>query len=805
MRIQDNDSFEPRQEGMVRFQNREQGLTRYQPRRRKKSAWQKFVEGFIPMRGDEPRELIRKGVLILAVVILVGSLIYIASYFGESKRNEERTGAFKDIFSSAAAGGSYEVGDSFPKGYLEKFWPLYEINPDVSGWIEIPDTKVAYPVVQTGNNKDYDRVDFDGNKNQHGIPFVDYRVDLRKPSTNTVIYSHNMNDGQMFGELIGYKQLDYYKKHPVVQYDSVYSEGMYKIFGVVICKADDPDFLYHNYIEKTSDKDMQAFIDKIQERSIIKTTVDVKPSDKLLTLSTCDYSFKDENGKETARFVVFARKVRDKEAATVDVENAKVNPNPVMPEAWYKYIEKLHQQDLARQASESASASEQDYTKLREEAAKWFTASELAGIKDEDLAAAIEQRKKESASFLTDEEQETLSPEQKEQIINDRVSGTTVYEEARQAILAYPDLAWMTDTDINAFATQLARNDKAKWNDMMRQRATQQNSSSSSSSSSSPDVINGAEIYIDMASMKLQTGDFAVLMATISGGDGSEVKWDTDNHTVAVMRQDGTVEAKRKGKCTITATYAGKTATCKLEVSDEPVVEYYIDLPSKAEVMLDQTITLTPNISPAEAADKGISWSISGTKSAFSIDTEADSITLTGLTAGKSITVTATLRSDNTKTATCKVTVVEPKLQIASTASVKAGGTVTIEILNAPANGDITWEVVKGQEFADVDSMGNVTGFAAGKATIRATSGSQRAECVVTVKEDTSGGGESSGGGSSSGGGNESSSGGGESGGSSSDAGGGSSSDAGGGSSSDAGGAGGGGDETATSSENTPA
>ena len=733
--MQQNKSFQPQSEGLVR----------YQPRKRRKNAWQRFVEGFIPNRNDEPRELIRKSVLILAVVILLGSLIYIASYFGESKRNEERTGAFKDIWSSAVAGGgSYEVGDDFPDGYLEKFWPFYEINQDVHGWIEIPGTKVAYPVVQTGNNLDYDRVDFDGNKNQHGIPFVDFRVDLKKPSTNTVVYSHNMNDGQMFGELIGYKKLDYYKEHPLVQFDSVYEEGEYKIFGIVICKADDPDFLYHNFIDKKSDKEMQTFLDKILERSIIKTTVDVKPSDKLLTLSTCDYSFKDENGKETARFVVFGRKVRKGESNVVDVSNAKVNPNPVMPEAWYKYIEKLHEAELARQASET------DYTALRTEAAKWFTASELAQIKDEDLAAAIAQRKKEESNLLTPEELETLTPEQKEEIMNDRVTGTTVYEDARQAIINNPDLAYLTESEINAFAAVMARSDKAQWPDLMKKKATQASSSSSSSSSdsssSSSEVINGAEIYLDTTSMKLMIGDYGVLMASISGGDGSEVKWDTDNHTVATVRADGTVEARRKGKTTITATYAGKTATCKLEVTDEPVVEYYIELPSKMEVMVDQSISLTPNVTPAEAGDKGIIWKISGTKSAFNISTDGDTCNLTGLTVGKTIEVTATLRSDETKSATCKVTVVEPKLQITSSLSIKVGTTGYIEVINAPDGADITWEVVKGQEFLDVDMNGNVTGYAPGKATVRATAGRQTAECVVTVKEDTSGGGSSGGG-----------------------------------------------------------
>ena len=63
---------------------------------------------------------------------------------------------------------------------------------------------------------------------------------------------------------------------------------MYKIFAVVVCKADDPDFDYHNLIDSDDDAAKNDYIEKIMERSIIKTTVDVKANDRLLTLSTCD-------------------------------------------------------------------------------------------------------------------------------------------------------------------------------------------------------------------------------------------------------------------------------------------------------------------------------------------------------------------------------------------------------------------------------------------------------------------------------------------------------------------------------------
>ena len=47
--------------------------------------------------------------------------------------------------------------------------------------------------------------------------------------------------------------------------------------------------------------------------------------DKLLTLSTCSYE------QENYRTVVYARRVREGESSTVDIAQAEVNPDPVMP------------------------------------------------------------------------------------------------------------------------------------------------------------------------------------------------------------------------------------------------------------------------------------------------------------------------------------------------------------------------------------------------------------------------------------------------------------------------------------------
>ncbi len=338
---------------------------------------------------------IRLGVLGLSLVVFVGCIIYISSVYAESHKNKGLIQDQQSAYSNSNV--RPEDVDGYPNGYLDKFAALYAQNPDIAGWIKIDGTQyLDMPVVQTVDNEYYERRDFTKADNQHGVAFVDYRVAQREPSTNTIIYAHNMNDGQMFGELLKYKSIDYYRQHPLVSYDSVYYEGMYKIFGVVVCKKDDPDFLYHNFVQKGSDAEMTEFVNKIRERSILNTKVDVRTDDHLLTMSTCDYSFKSETGDRIARFVVFARKVRDGESLDVDTAGATINTNPVMPAEWYSHLKRQQEAELKRQQEEAA----------KKATSKWLTEKEQKELSAEEAEALAKRREEQAQNYLTYDERE---------------------------------------------------------------------------------------------------------------------------------------------------------------------------------------------------------------------------------------------------------------------------------------------------------------------------------------------------------------------------------------------------------------
>jgi hypothetical protein len=175
---------------------------------------------------------------------------------------------------------------------------------------------------------------------KYGLPFVDYRVDLRAPSKNVVIYAHNMGkEDDMFGTLKYYnrydrycnnsakKAIDFYKEHAIINFDTVYGPARYRIFAVLILDGEKVDFNFSHFME--SAHDFNEFINQAKNRSLMNIGADVNTSDDFLTLSTCSYEL--ASGK--LRLVVIARKLRAGESD--DPSPVENNKEGLMPPCWY--------------------------------------------------------------------------------------------------------------------------------------------------------------------------------------------------------------------------------------------------------------------------------------------------------------------------------------------------------------------------------------------------------------------------------------------------------------------------------------
>ncbi|MGN0132820.1 MAG: class B sortase [Lachnospiraceae bacterium] len=189
---------------------------------------------------------------------------------------------------------------------LEQYKSLYHQNQNLIGWLKIADTIIDYPVMQTGDNEYYQNHNINLEEDRNGALFMDMDCDVRLPSTNYIIYGHNMRSGKMFGSLDQYESESFYKAHKMIEFDTIYEEGTYEVMYVFrsrVYQKDDVVFKYYQFINANSEEEFNSYMSEMAAVSLYDTGVTASYGDQLLTLSTCDYE------EEDGRFVVVAKRV----------------------------------------------------------------------------------------------------------------------------------------------------------------------------------------------------------------------------------------------------------------------------------------------------------------------------------------------------------------------------------------------------------------------------------------------------------------------------------------------------------------
>ena len=160
---------------------------------------------------------------------------------------------------------------------------LREVNPDVIGWIRIPNSKINYPLMQGEDNTFYLEHTWEGNKNPYGSIFLESRNSPDMTDFNTIIYGHNMLNGSMFGGLssFGYQWYFNWNKYVYILTDA--GIFRYEIFSSYAAEVDSATYGLSFYQWETREN----FISMALENSQIKSDVVPEPTDRIITLSTC--------------------------------------------------------------------------------------------------------------------------------------------------------------------------------------------------------------------------------------------------------------------------------------------------------------------------------------------------------------------------------------------------------------------------------------------------------------------------------------------------------------------------------------
>lgn len=185
---------------------------------------------------------------------------------------------------------------------LEKYAAVHEQNSDFVGWVNIDGTNINYPVMQTIDNPNfYLKRGFEKQYSNYGVPYVQENCALGI-SDNVVIYGHHMNNGSMFADLCKYEREDFYQEHPTIHFDTLSSLGEYEIVAAFKTVAYSEDgFKYYHFVNAEDENAFDAFISQCKALALYDTGVSAKYGDKLLTLSTCEYS------RTNGRMVVVAK------------------------------------------------------------------------------------------------------------------------------------------------------------------------------------------------------------------------------------------------------------------------------------------------------------------------------------------------------------------------------------------------------------------------------------------------------------------------------------------------------------------
>lgn len=259
-------------------------------------------------------------IIVVLAVALVGSAVYLGSYFWEGKKSEDEydklrqdTMASTPATTEASSAPTEEFipdpndlvpEETFPlnrdyKGFYEK-----NNNKDFVGWLRIDGTKLDYPVMQSPVSEAnyYLYRDYNGDNSTRGSIYAREECDVFTPGDNVTMYGHNMKDGSMFAALNAYVDKSAWDNNSLVFFDTFNHETgevqyhVYKIFAVFKTTANlGEGFTYQRFENAANQQEFDEFVSNCKKLSFYDTGITPQYGDKMICLSTCEYTL--DNGR----------------------------------------------------------------------------------------------------------------------------------------------------------------------------------------------------------------------------------------------------------------------------------------------------------------------------------------------------------------------------------------------------------------------------------------------------------------------------------------------------------------------------
>lgn len=246
------------------------------------------------------KEHVRKIVLAGSVILCLGGVTYLVS---DHMNQDQNSDVYEQVQEQVQV-LEPTVKEETPVEVSIDFASLKKINKDIYAWIDIEDTNVHYPIVQSPTDDSYYlEHTIEGVKGYPGSIYTE-RVNAKDFSDfNTVIYGHDMKDGSMFKHLHKFEDPEFFETHDTV---TIYTEKeikTYRIYAAIV--FDNRHLMYH--FNNDDIEDRKAFIQAINGarnmKNLYREGMTIDENSKLITMSTCI------TGQPDKRYLVVAEEI----------------------------------------------------------------------------------------------------------------------------------------------------------------------------------------------------------------------------------------------------------------------------------------------------------------------------------------------------------------------------------------------------------------------------------------------------------------------------------------------------------------
>lgn len=231
---------------------------------------------------DKHERLLRliSAVIVLAAALCLGIYIYqqhqndfAEAEYAKMRQKQEKT--------------EEPVAEASP---IHDFASLQEQNADVYGWINVANTIVDYPVLQTEEDNYYLSHDMNHVETTAGAIYSNACNSKDMSDAITILYGHDMRADTMFGSLHLFDEETFFQQNETMTFETADALYTYQIFGVYNYN----DRYLPSLFDLKSSDGAQEFLDALAECAAegstithVREGISVNAEDKLLVLSTC--------------------------------------------------------------------------------------------------------------------------------------------------------------------------------------------------------------------------------------------------------------------------------------------------------------------------------------------------------------------------------------------------------------------------------------------------------------------------------------------------------------------------------------